>query len=580
MCGIIGYTGTRKASGVLLDSLRRLEYRGYDSVGMSTICNKQLLIKKGAGMVDEVDKNVQFQEMQGTIGIAHTRWSTHGAPTEVNSHPHTNIDRTLCVVHNGIIENYRELKSELVQEGYTFESTTDTEIIPHLIDWHMKQGKSFQDAFTAALDRLEGSYAILATHANNRTVMFARHGSPLVIGLGKEEYFVSSDIPSFLPYTKTIIHLEDGDYGSITDTIVIENKGKHVTRTPHTADWDVEVAKKGNYPHFMIKEITEQPLTIRKAINQTRELISHTTKLLQNASTVFLVGCGTSYNTCATAAYQFSQSGKHTIPVLASEFEQHVPFIDENTVVIAVSQSGETADVLDAVTLAKNKGATIVAVVNVPSSTLARTAGVVIPSNSGPEICVLSTKTFTAQLAILHMLAYALEGKNTQDIARAADASLNALKQYQQTMPELAKKLKDARTIFVIGRNGLSQIAREAALKIKEVSYIHAEGMPAGELKHGTMALIEEGVPVIVFADDETRELTLSNAMEVKARGAYVIGVDTKSSPVYDYHIPIPDVAPTLLSILPIQLLSYYLAIERGCDPDKPRNLAKSVTVR
>ncbi|VVB80808.1 Glutamine--fructose-6-phosphate aminotransferase [isomerizing] [uncultured archaeon] len=412
--------------------------------------------------------------------------------------------------------------------------------------------------------------------------MFARNGSPLVLGLGKSEHFISSDIPSFLQHTQTIVQLEDGDYGKIDDKINIYNKGKQVTRQPTTAIWDIEVAKKGAYPHFMIKEINEQPLTIRKALNQPAELIKQTALLLQSASTVYLVGCGTSYNACATATYQFAKSGRQTIPVLASEFSQHANFIDNKTAVIAVSQSGETADVLDAVKQAKQRGAIIIAIVNVPSSTLARTADVVIPMNSGPELSVISTKTCTSQLAILYMLAFALRAKGIETITEAADASLHLLRQHQQTMPELAKKIVNAKNIFCIGRNAMSQTAREAALKIKEVSYRHAEGMPAGELKHGSIALIEEGMPVIVFADEETRALTTSNAMEVKARGAYVIGVDSKPNPAYDFHIQVPDIngVTPLLAIIPIQLLSYYLAVQRGCDPDKPRNLAKSVTVR
>jgi glucosamine--fructose-6-phosphate aminotransferase (isomerizing) len=297
---------------------------------------------------------------------------------------------------------------------------------------------------------------------------------------------------------------------------------------------------------------------------------------------VFLVGCGTSYNVCATATYQFSKAGKQTIPVLGSEFSQQIPFIDKKTAVIAVSQSGETADIIDSVKASKDKGAVVIGICNVPTSTLARIADIVIPMNCGPELCVLSTKTCTAQLAILFMLAFALRGKDTSVLTEAADAALHVLRQSQQTMPELAQKIAQINSMFTIGRGTMSPIAREAALKIKEVSYIHAEGMPAGELKHGSIALIEQGTPVIVFADDETRAFTTSNAMEVKARGAFVIGVDSKPNPAYDFHIPIPalDDATAILSLLPIQLLAYNLAIQRGCDPDKPRNLAKSVTVR
>jgi len=577
MCGILGYLGLRNGTLIVHEGLKALAYRGYDSWGMA-IQNSGMTIQRGIGDISKTEP----ASIQSNKVIGHTRWATHGGVTEANAHPHTNADKTIAVVHNGIIENYVSIKAELEKDGYVFLSQTDTETIPHLIDSYMRKGASFKEAFKQMLEKIEGSYAILATHANDSTLHFAKNGSPLVLGLGQNEYFVSSDILSFLPHTKVVMHLEDGDYGRVSNTIEIYNNGKLATRQPSTAHWDVEIAKKGDYPHFMIKEISEQPLTIRKSLNQTPELIKQTAFLLQNASTVFLVGCGTSYNACATSAYQFSKSGKQTTPVLGSEFAQQLPFIDKKSAVIAVSQSGETADIIDSVKATKERGGTVIAIVNVPSSTLARMADVVIPINSGPELCVLSTKAYTGQLAILFTLAFTLQGKNNNILVEAADSTLHVLKQHQQTMPELAKKIANAKSIFTIGRGILSQIAREAALKIKEVSYLHAEGMPAGELKHGSIALIEEGTPVIVFADNETRALTTSNAMEVKARGAFVIGVDSKPNPAYDFHIQIPDLdaATPILSILPIQLLAYYLALERGCDPDKPRNLAKSVTVR
>lgn len=578
MCGILGYYGLRNGTPIVHEGLKALAYRGYDSWGIAVHNNNSITIQKGVGDITKTNPII----LQSNKVMGHTRWATHGGVTETNAHPHTNSDKTISVVHNGIIENYEELKKELQKKGYNFASQTDTEVIPHLIDYNIKQGQTFEQAFRNTIKTLHGSYAILATHANDTSIHFARNGSPLVLGLGQNEYFVSSDIPSFLPHTKTIVHLEDGDYGSINNTVTIYNNERKVQRQPSTAHWDVEVAKKGNYPHFMIKEINEQPLTIRKSLNQPIELIKQTANLLQNASTVFLVGCGTSYNTCATATYQFSKAGKQTIPVLGSEFAQQIPFLNKQTAIIAVSQSGETADIVDVVKASKEKGATVIGIVNVPSSTLARIADVVIPMNSGPELCVLATKSCTSTLAILHLLAYTLAGKDPAILLEAADAALHVLKQHQQTMPELAKKIANSQNMFTIGRAALSQTAREAALKIKEVSYIHAEGMPAGELKHGSIALIEEGMPVIVFADNETRALTTSNAMEVKARGAYVIGVDSKPNQAYDFHIQIPelDEATPLLALLPIQILAYYLALERGCDPDKPRNLAKSVTVR
>lgn len=578
MCGILGYLGNRNGIPLVHEGLKCLAYRGYDSWGIAAKTGNGILVQKQTGDISKTDALTAHS----TLVIGHTRWATHGGVTNENAHPHSNKDNTITVVHNGIIENYAELRDELSRQGYPFTSNTDTEVIPHLIDYHMSNGKSFPDAFRATLSQLDGSYAVIATHTDYDGIQFARNGSPLVIGLGKEETFISSDIPSFLPHTKTLVHLEDGDYGSLNGSIDIYHDGNKVERQPTAAPWDVEIAKKGEHPHFMIKEINEQPLTIRKALNQPNELIAQTATLLQNASTVFLIGCGTSYNACATAAYQFANHGKQVIPVLGSETTRHEPFITEHSAVIAVSQSGETADVLDAVKLAKSKGATVIAIVNVPSSTLARIADVAIPMNSGPELSVVSTKCFTAQLAVLITLANAVGKQGNDALKEAADTAFHVLKQHNNDMKELAHKIKNASTMFVIGRNILAPIAKEAALKIKEVSYIHAEGMPAGELKHGTIAVIEEGTPVIVFADEKSRQLVTSNAMEVNARGAFVIGVDSKPHPAYDVHIQIPelDEATPLLSVLPIQLLSYYLALERKCDPDKPRNLAKSVTVR
>lgn len=578
MCGILGYIGNRNGVPLVHNGLKALAYRGYDSWGIAARTNGKIEVRKQTGDITATTP----LSLNSTLVMGHTRWATHGGVTPQNAHPHSNTDGTISIVHNGIIENYAELKEELQHNGYAFTSDTDTEIIPHLIDHHLRQGKTFSQAFNDTRKQLHGSYALLATHAGEDEILFARNGSPLVIGIGEEEHFISSDIPSFLPHTKTLLLLEDGDHGVMNKHVEIYNNGQHVNRQPTTAHWDVEVAKKGEYPHFMLKEIHEQPLTIRKAVNQPPELINQTVALLRNASTVFLAGCGTSYNACTTAARQFSKTGKHAIPILGSEMEEYLPFINEHSVLIAVSQSGETADILDVMNAAKQKNATVVALVNVPSSTLARKADITIPMNSGPELSVVSTKCFTAQLALLTTLAHVLQGKPNNALAEAADATLHVLKQHEQPMKELARKLKDSRTMFIIGRNELAPIAREAALKIKEVSYIHAEGMPAGELKHGTIAVIEEGTPVIVFADKHTRQLTTSNAMEVKARGAFVIGIDHQPNTAYDVHLQIPDMndATALLAILPIQLLSYYLALERGCDPDKPRNLAKSVTVR
>ncbi|MBS3147995.1 glutamine--fructose-6-phosphate transaminase (isomerizing) [Candidatus Woesearchaeota archaeon] len=575
MCGILGYLGNKNGVPLVHEGLKALSYRGYDSWGIAAIRGKETIIQKEVGDISKCAP----MDAHSPIVIGHTRWATHGGVTDNNAHPHTNNDGTISVVHNGIIENYHLLKEALLEEGYTFTSETDTEVIPHLIDFYMKRGKTFKDAFARTLKDLKGSYAILAMHALEG-IHFARNGSPLILGIGDNEMFVSSDIPSFLPHTKRIITLEDGDYGSLTP-LAITNKGKPVKREESLAHWDLEVAKKGTYEHFMLKEIEEQPLTIRKALNQPCELIVKATQLM-DTSTIIFVGCGTSYNACSIALTHFVHAGKQAMTVLGSEFESVLPYINNKTLLIAVSQSGETADVIDSIKSAQKKGAKVISIVNSPSSTIARLADLTIPMNCGPELCVLSTKSCTSQIAILMMLAFALQKKDIGLLKEAADTALHVIKQTKPQMQQLARKIANERSMFVIGRKSLAHVAREAALKIKEVSYIHAEGMPAGELKHGTIAVVCDGLPVIVFADNQTRAHTTSNAMEVKARGAFVIGIDSKPSHAYDYHISIPDIeeATPLIALLPVQLLSYYLALERKCDPDKPRNLAKSVTVR
>lgn len=572
MCGILGYEGALQATPLIFKGLKQLSYRGYDSWGICAQTKKGLQTFKRVGDITKSNE----PKFDSTKAIGHTRWATHGKVTQKNAHPHLNESGTIAVVHNGIIENADDLRLALEDEGYKFKSETDTEVIPHLLDYFAKRYDD-HTALLKTLKHLKGSYAFLALLKGR--LAFARDGSPLVIGLSNSGKFISSDIPSFLHHTRKTIVLEDGDWGFADEDRIYSGK-EIVSRPARIESWDVEVAKKGTYPHFMLKEIEEQQMTIRKALNQDGR-IKIAADLLSR-SEVYILGCGTSYNTGAIASYELAKAGIRAIPSLASEFEPHLPFINEDSIIIALSQSGETKDVIDAVREAKKKQAKIISIVNTPGSTLAREADIHIPMKSGPEICVLSTKSATAQLAILSLLTHEIENKSPDLLREAAACAPHVIAQTKRVAKQLAKKLKDTRSIFTIGRGPLAPLAREAALKIKEVSYIHAEGMPAGELKHGPIALIEPGVPVIVFADSNTRTLTISNALEVKARGAYVIGIDSKNHPAYDTHIQIPDIeeATPMLALLPIQLLSYYLALERGCDPDKPRNLAKSVTVR
>jgi len=491
------------------------------------------------------------------------------------------------VVHNGIVENFQELKKFLKEQGFEFLSQTDTEIISNLIEYFIKKEDDFREAFRKALLKLEGSYAVVALFQGSNKLFFGRKGSPLVLGIGNNEFFVASDVPAFLQYTNKVIYLDDGEFGCINAGVdVFDLKGGMKKKEIKEINWTVEQAQKGDYSHFMLKEIYEQEHTIKKAVEQDHELIRKVTDMIKNAFGIFFVGCGTSYHACVSAGYEFSEvAKKHVNVVLASEFRNYKDFLTDKTLIIAVSQSGETADVLDAVRIAKKHGAKVISIVNVMGSTLMRLSDKNIMMNAGPEICVLSTKSYTSQLAVLILLAYsvadkldegrALIEKASSHVSRIIDENLEKLKK----LAELTSKQHD---YFLIGRDLAFPSALEGALKIKEVSYIHAEGFAGAELKHGTIALIDKGIPVIVLVTNKTRKLILSNAMEIKARGGYIIGIDSEHNSLYDYFIQVPDMgqANPILMIIPIQLLAYFLAISRGCDPDKPRNLAKSVTVK
>ncbi|MGQ9781026.1 MAG: glutamine--fructose-6-phosphate transaminase (isomerizing) [Nitrososphaeria archaeon] len=592
MCGIIGYVGDREAAAVIFKGLKRLEYRGYDSAGMAVLEEgKGINVKKDIGHVDKINRRLKLLSMKGTIGMGHTRWATHGGVTRENAHPHISNNGKIVVVHNGIIENFQEIKKMLQERGFHFYSGTDTEVIPNLIEYEMSRGKNFEDASMDTVRQLEGYYAILAMHGDERKIIASRNGSPLVVGVGNRENFIASDIPAFLEYTKNVIYIYDKDFIVLDDDLKVRffslETGKRVMRPIQTVDWNMEQAQKGNFDHFMMKEISEQVETIQRATRQDRAQLLAVADMVKRAKGVFLVACGSSYHACLSASYVFSKIAKmHVNVVLASEFSNYEHFLTSETLVIAVSQSGETIDVLDAVRTAKKKNSKVISVVNVIGSSLHRSSDISLMLNTGPEICVLSTKTYTAQLAVLSLLAYTVADRYSEckanlrylwnTIYNLTSAST------REHIRQLAERLADREHIFAIGRGLLYPTALEAALKIKEVSYIHAEGFSGGELKHGTIALIEPGTPCIVFSSKETEKEILSNAMEVKARGGYIIGVNSKKNEVFDYFIKVPeaDVLDPITHIIPIQILSYQLAILRGCDPDKPRNLAKSVTVK
>lgn len=589
MCGIIGYLGKKKAVDVITSGLKRLDYRGYDSCGLA-IKKEGFDIRKDVGTVEDFVRNSSPHSMKGNIGIGHTRWATHGGVTKENAHPHVSCDSSIAVVHNGIIENFSSLRSFLQSNGHSFASETDTEVIPHFIEHWMGKGLGFESAFRLTVSHLEGQFAIVALHRDEERMMAARRGCPLVLGIGKREYFVASDIPAFLEHTNRVVYLHDNDSISLGKegfSVFNLEEGREAERPVDEVGWTLDMAEKGDFEHYMLKEISEQTETVRNASMHDRQIIERLSEEINNAYGIFFVGCGSSFHACLTGSYLFSSiAKKHVNVVLASEFPHQEDFLTEKSLIIAVSQSGETADVLEAVKKAREKGSKIISIVNAEGSSLARSSDHFLHMDAGPEICVLSTKTYTSQVALLLLLAYSCAGRYDEG-KKALTYAWNLIynltsRNTRDKLRQLAAILRDKQNVFAIGRGLLYPTALEAALKIKEVSYIHAEGFAGGELKHGTIALIEKGTPCIVFVPSRGKEETLSNAIEIRSRGGYIIGIGPEQSEVFDFFIKVPDVglASPITDIIPVQILSYYLAVLRGLDPDRPRNLAKSVTVK
>jgi len=588
MCGIFGYLGQSPASPILLEGIKRLEYRGYDSAGMATKWDG-LHVKKDIGKIDEIHARVNFLDLPGKLGIAHTRWATHGAVTQTNAHPHISNNGKIAVAHNGIVENYQELREFLKENGFAFYSQTDTEVIPNLIEFEMRSGLDFERACISALRRLEGSYAVVVLCDSEDKIVAARKESPLVLGVGEKGFYVASDIPAFLPYTKKVIYLYDFDVAILSEEVKIFSlpEERFVDRPIKTIEWDADQAKKGEFEHFMLKEIAEQVDTVKRAIMQERWMIEDFANEIKNAEHVFFVAAGSSRYASLCAAYVFSAiAEKHVDVVIASELSSFEKFLNEKSLVVAVSQSGETADVLNAVRLAKQKQSKVISLVNVMGSSLTRLSDKFLLLNAGPEIGVVSTKTFTSQVALLTLIAYAIAGRY-EDGQKKLQYLVNEIynltaESSRRKIKELANMLRYAHHILTVGRGVQYPTAQEAALKIKEVSYIHAEAFAGGELKHGSIALIEPGTPCIFFLSEENEKECLSNAMEVKARGAFVIGIAPKYNEVFDFFIRAREAnhATPIVQIIPIQILAYQLALLRGLDPDRPRNLAKSVTVK
>ncbi|MBA7490959.1 Glutamine--fructose-6-phosphate aminotransferase [isomerizing] [subsurface metagenome] len=607
MCGIFGCVlKNGDAAPIIHAALKRLEYRGYDSVGEVTIHEGKLFMKKDQGKIDEVHAIHNLDDLPGRIGIGHTRWATHGAPTEVNAHPHTDCNEQIAVVHNGIIENFSELKKELEERGHTFRSKTDTEIISHIIEEKLNEGFTFVEAVRSAMERLDGSYAIAAISLKEpNKIVCARKESPLVVGVAENAVYCASDIPAFLPLTNTTVIVEDGEL------VVLDDKGYEirkladgslVSRKPEIIDWSPEMAEKKGYPHFMLKEIHEQPLCLRNTLRLQEQYLDLMTTFLDRAGEVFLVACGTSYHACLAASYMFSKLAMlATHPIIASEFvEQHGRAVNIDSVLLAVSQSGETADTLEAVECGRQRAATVLGLTNIIGSTLTRVARAYVCQQSGPEIGVAATKTFTSQLSVLSQLALRLAKKRgkvshveieqlEEKLEQIPDIVEKVIETQEEKIKQLAKKYRDKQCFFFLGRGVSSASALEGRLKLLEIAYAPALAFPAGESKHGPISLIEPGFPVIfVCPKDDTRKTIVGNIMEMKARGASIIAVveegDEEIKGLADDYIEIPRGMPEVLSpipyIIPQQLFAYYMAVERNCDPDQPRNLAKSVTVK
>jgi glucosamine--fructose-6-phosphate aminotransferase (isomerizing) len=610
MCGIFGcITNNGNAAPIIHASLKRLEYRGYDSVGIATINNGSVIIKKDQGKIDEVHKLLNLDDMPGNVGIGHTRWATHGAPLKVNAHPHSDCTGQIAAVHNGIIENYTELRAELENNGHTFVSKTDTEVIPHLIEEAFKKNPTWTltEAVVDTIKKLSGSYALAVISSREPDkIICARNESPLVLGVGEGATYCASDLTAFLPMTNKAVFVNDGELVILTPTSYeIRNlkDGTPVTREPKIIDWSPEMAVKQGYPHFMIKEIHEQPATLRNTLRAQEHYLDLLSTFLDRATEVFLVACGTSYHACLAASYMFSKLAfLPTYPVYASEFvEQHGKSVNIDSTLLAVSQSGETADTIAAVTCSQQRAATILSLTNTVGSTLTRISRVYIGQQSGPEIGVAATKTFTSQLSVLAQLALKLStkrGKVSQDEMDTLAEQLDMLPATVETIiatqeekvKALAKKYRDAKIFFFLGRGINTATAYEGRLKLMEIAYVPAIAFPAGESKHGPISLIEPGFPVVFICphDGQTHKTLIGNIQEMKARGASIISVieegDQEVKALSDDYIEVPKGIPEVLSpipfVIPLQLLAYYMAVEKGINPDTPRNLAKSVTVK
>jgi len=615
VCGIVGYVGPKPLLPVIMDGLRRLEYRGYDSAGIAVVRDGTLHIRRSAGKLSRLEDVLARQPLDGSFGIGHTRWATHGRPTEENAHPHRDCKNRIVVVHNGIIENYLELKRELTGEGHTFVTETDTEVVAHLVEKEMRRD-GLAAAVRRALARLHGLFALVLISVDDpETIVAVRNGPPVVIGLGQDEYFVASDIPAILAHTRDVVFLDDREIAVVTRAGVTftDFDGAPHKKTPRHVTWDPVMAEKAGYAHFMLKEIYEQPWAVRETVlgrlslERAQVFLDDEMQLdaaaLKQIERVVILACGTSWHAGLVGKFLIEELARVPVEVdYSSEFRYRHPIVDDKTLAIVITQSGETADTLGALREARQRHARSMAICNVVGSMATREADGTVYTHAGPEIGVASTKAFTSQLVALHLFAIYLgqvRGTLAPALARTLLVELDQLPlKIEETLKadnrikELAYALADRRDFLYLGRGINYPIALEGALKLKEISYVHAEGYPAGEMKHGPIALIDEDLPIVALAaDDGLFEKTIGNIQEAKARGGRVIVVTTASKapafnglldPVKDVVLTVPDAHPLLLPVLmvvPLQLFAYHMAVARGCDVDQPRNLAKSVTV-
>ena len=586
MCSIIGYSGNETASPILVKGLKRMEYRGYDSVGVATESENKIKLKKGTGKVNEVNSKIQLDSLPGKVGIGHTRWATHGKVTDFNAHPHPSNSGKIAIVHNGIIENFEELKKQLESEGYEFKSETDSEIIANIIQKNYELTKDVKKTILKTVSEIKGHYAFVVMFENGQLAA-ARFHEPLIIGVGKDNVFLSSDVLGFVEYTDNAIYMKSKNFVILDkkEFEIFDFDGKSAEYEITKVSKEFGDAYKGDYAHFTLKEIYEQPDVILKAGEKTSDAIEKAVDVMKNAKNIYITGSGTSYNSSLIAKQILSKYAKiKSEPIISSELQFSPDIVEEGSVLIAISQSGESADVLEAVRIAKKLNCKVISIVNLLTSSLARKADVVIGMNCGPEIGVAATKSFTAQLVILYKIVQKISKDNiTINFEKFSESILKTLENPVK-IQEIAKKLKDVSDVYILGRGINFPIAIESALKLKELTYIHAEGIAGGELKHGPLALMDSDVFVIIInPNDSTYSDTLTSAREIKARGAKIIGVSDIESDVYDHWIEIPklnEILYPISEIVPIQLLSYYAALAKETDPDYPRNLAKSVTVK